>query len=64
MATWLDVLQLALALGAGWLGWVLLRLAHMTQRPPRPSAPAGARVAPGTLSVVKAQAVDSDPYHK
>ncbi|NTU78857.1 MAG: hypothetical protein HGA45_05545 [Chloroflexales bacterium] len=24
MGTWLDFLQVALALGVGWLGWVLL----------------------------------------
>lgn len=61
MAAWLDLLQLALALGAGWLGWVLFRLVRSTAPTARPSAAAGARIAPGRLSVVKAQALDSEP---
>lgn len=39
MEAWLDFLLLALALGAGWLGWVLLTLAGW--RPGRRAAVRG-----------------------
>jgi hypothetical protein len=28
MGTWLDFLQIALALGVGWMGWMLMTMAR------------------------------------
>jgi hypothetical protein len=55
MGAWTDFLLTALALAAGWLGWVLLRVAQIRPQPRRPApAPTTSR------SVIKAQAVDSE----
>lgn len=60
MGAWLEFLQVALALGAGWLGYVLFRVASVTP-PGRAQAPAqGRRAAAGPLPVAKPQAVDSE----
>jgi hypothetical protein len=61
MAAWLDFLQIALALGAGWLGWVLFRLTRSAPSAARPLRSARPRGAPARLTVVKAKAVDREP---
>lgn len=60
MGLWLDFLQVALALGAGWLGYVLVRLARATPQGRHYPAPTSA-AAPRRLPVVNTQVVDSEP---
>lgn len=61
MSMWLDFLQVALALGIGWLGWVLLMLARPLARPSvAPGRRGAAFGGPAAPAVVKGQAVDSD----
>jgi hypothetical protein len=59
MGTWLDLLQVALALGAGWLGYVLVRLSRPTPgRRPYPARDLA--VAARRLPVANPQAIDSE----
>lgn len=59
MSAWLDLLQLALLLGAGWLGYVLIRLSR-TAPARRPYPARELAVATRRLPVAKPQAIDSE----
>lgn len=61
MGSWLDFLMLAMALGAGWLGWVGLTLAGWRPLPPaRDAGWAACRSPRAAGQVVNSQAVDGD----
>lgn len=63
MDMWLDFALVALALGAGWLGWVAITAARLAGRTRLPLQTYSVERRPGAprRPVVNAQAVDSEP---
>lgn len=61
MGVWLEFLQVALALGAGWLGYVLLFAARSAQAAPAHDQGRGRRAAAPGRPVANPHSVDSEP---